>query len=106
MPDESSRSYREYGPETIEATERLQLILLEVISKPYLPAQWSGISRLIERRFKELKRPNGCVASLFYGSSRLRRDCAFPIGLTLDAYLNLSKIRYVIPLCGALGPNL
>jgi hypothetical protein len=32
--------------------------------------------------------------------------CAFPFGLTLDAYLNLSKIRYVIPLSGALGPDL
>ena len=33
-------------------------------------------------------------------------DCAFPSGLTLDAYLNLYKIRYVIPLSGALGPDL
>jgi len=28
-------------------------------------------------------RPNGCVADLFDGSSRLRRDCAFSIGLRL-----------------------
>jgi hypothetical protein len=33
-------------------------------------------------------------------------DCAFPSGLTLDAYLNLSKIRYVIPHSGALEPDL
>jgi hypothetical protein len=32
--------------------------------------------------------------------------CAFPADLTLDAYLNLFKIRYVIPLSGALEPDL
>jgi predicted DNA binding CopG/RHH family protein len=31
--------------------------LLAVVSKPHLPAQWSGISHLIEKLFKELKRP-------------------------------------------------
>jgi hypothetical protein len=32
--------------------------------------------------------------------------CAFPVGLTFDAYLNLFKIRYVIPLRGTLVPDL
>ena len=33
-------------------------------------------------------------------------DCAFPFGLTLDEYLNLSKIRYVIRLRRTLEPDL
>ena len=76
------------GSSEIECGERFTTgNLREVVSKSHL-------------------RPNGCVAVLFYGSSRLRRDCAFPSGLTLDAYLNLSKIRYVIPLSGVLEPDL
>jgi hypothetical protein len=44
----------------------------EVVSKPHL-------------------RPNDCVADLFYGSSHLRRDSAFSIGLRLLSTLILKN---------------
>jgi hypothetical protein len=79
---------------------------LEVVSKPHLPAQWSGISHLIERRFKELKRLNGCVAPLagfasdFFDKGAVnprinayppQAHGAFSVGLRLDAYSNLLR---------------
>jgi hypothetical protein len=50
---------------------------------------------------------NGCVADLFmWLSSRLRRDCAFSIGLRLLS-TSIFRIRGEIPLLsGALEPDL
>ena len=80
-------------------------------SPPRSSVSWNPVSPSKPTRAVLMKVAKVGAAQASGKCSHTRPSCTlrtttFPIGLTLDACLNLFKIRYVIPLSGALEPDL